>query len=178
MTDFVSPPIARNIGGCQPFKYCPVQHVYLIPDAVAGEISEEVSFNGSHRWYTGWHRETTASYEEKQRDTPQGILYDVVYKFFYPGNTAAISILFDELARMEHVLLVTDNNLQQRVVGEKSKGLKFRHSFNTGAGPDQLRGYQCEFYGTYKKRAPVYVFVEEVTAENDYMEDYVDDYFV
>lgn len=176
--NFITPPVARNIGGCQPFKYCPVQFISNIPLPAESEIADEVVFAPTRQWYTGWHRPTTASYEERPRDTSAGMVYDVSYKFFYPGNSAAAQQLFDTISRMKHVLLIEDNNGQKRIVGVKANGMEFRATFNTGSGPDQVRGYQCEFFGTLKKRAPVYTYSPPVSTENDYMEDYVDDYFL
>ncbi len=160
--DFITPPIGPNVGGCQPFEFCPAHLVLSIPAAIDSVIEDEILFKGDHRWYEGWHRETTASYNERARESAAGTVYDVSYKFFYPGLSAPVINLMQRLIQMRHILQVKDNNGMLRVAGELENGLRFRYEFGTGEGPTGLRGHQCEFYGTYKTRAPEYTWIPPI----------------
>lgn len=139
------------MGSLSSVKFCPVDMISNIPDAVDGVISSSVTFAAGGQWFDLPPSYESASFTEDEPDNDQGVIYKQDVSLFYAGKNTAADLLLDELARKRHILKITDANGLVMLLGrheiDEIFGLTASIKFNSQNKVSGLRGTIISFSG-------------------------------
>lgn len=157
MTGF-SIPGEHNIGGGRIIYFRPKEDVASIPEAVSKLIEDDIEFEpGVTGFYEAYSSLDKLVFTEEEIPNDGGTSsYRYSITGFYPAAHPDFDDNFEEISQHRHVVLCEDNNGLQRLVGNTSKALRFRATWNTGERTGELRGYKYEWSGEFDERAPYY----------------------
>lgn len=141
------------------FFWIPKDNVTNIPDAELNKISSSIT--ATTDWYAGMIVLNTDDVQYSIEDTPQGTRYIYTLKGNIPRIAPEIEYLFHQKRNREFILLVEDFNGSTRLVGNTTKGVKFK--FETTRS-----GYTIEYTCTFTEPQPFFsgtITVDSVSIE-------------
>ncbi|OIN59797.1 hypothetical protein [Arsenicibacter rosenii] len=139
MNDLNFTPGSANTGGVFLLRFAPLDSITA--------IGTEVTFAAGARWLSCYGSEGSLSWEEQQKDTDNGPVWELSVQAFLPGDSAAIRARLAAMTTRRFVLECEDNEGLVRRAGAVGAGLTFSYSFSPGANPGERRGNRITFAG-------------------------------
>lgn len=152
---------ATNIAGNYLIRFVPVVGVSSLPlpaasGPTAGLITSGPTFQDNYRWFTAYGTDFTKSVDEKQTETDNGPVWDIVIELFLPGDAPDRRVQLAELVRHRFLVAVEDNTGLKRLFGTLEEPLLLTYSFQVAKNPGDRRGYTLTFAGQLSRIAPAY----------------------
>jgi hypothetical protein len=154
MNNFPEPNL-ENMGGYSRFNFIPNYQVESF-SPTANTINTALVLKSGAVWFIGAAVFKSLSLEEKTVATAAGDLYKYEFSGVYPGQSAPISELFDEMKAQPLVIDVEDNNGQRRLLGNTKNPCKFSFAFKSKETPSGRPEYTFSFTWESPKPAPFY----------------------
>lgn len=156
---------AENLGGIMHLRVCPVGGISTMPQAVGDTVYGDIVFNAGYSWALWQVKSNDAGLRDRVKDSEEGLYSSYSLPFFVPGDKAGWKKLFEQMHDDAFVILVSDHNNNQLIVGSLDAPVRFKSEFDTGNSISGLRGYTCEFYSD--GGAPVYAYAGNIAAPVD-----------
>jgi hypothetical protein len=144
----------ESMGGCESFRFIPVNHTQSIANAVNSVINSEPVPNSGKNILTGLAVMDTLSFSETQEESGAGTFYKTIIKGFVPKLSASYISLFSQIKQSRHIVIIKDNNGCQRVCGNIQNGMKFNFDQDTKDAPSGSNGIVFKFYGEFTEPSP------------------------
>lgn len=147
----------QNTGGNKVIYFAPIQDLATIPLASGREISSPITFKEGKGWLKCACGDESRGYSEPQQLSEHGALYKISVSGFVRADSPNLRVNLDLMTYLRFIVLVRDNNDQQRLAGNFFEQMDFTFSYNGGARVAELRGYQISFLGDFVLPAPFYL---------------------
>lgn len=147
-----------NIPGITKVEYVPVQWVETWPEFIDDNntITIPIVLIPGKDWLLASFSAKSAVYNENQSSKKHSDSYKVSLDAIFATDNAGASELFDEMAKYQYILKITDRNGLVRVVGNPKTLLSFTSNLTTGKQPGDTKGYKYSFEGLLFHRSPFY----------------------
>ncbi|MFD2961325.1 MULTISPECIES: hypothetical protein [Olivibacter] len=155
ITNFPTNP-KMNLAGLSTFLFIPRYQVKTVPDIDLKIINTPIELKSGYEWLKGYSTLETLQFTEKGNSDDPGTSCEPSLKGFMPGDLPEITLLFEEMEQLRHVIITKDMMGKLRIVG-LHEPLEFTSSFNSGQNVGDSRGYSFEFFGESLKKAPYYM---------------------
>lgn len=145
----------ESMGGCESFRFIPVNHTQSLADAVNSVTASLPVAKTGKSILTGLAVMDTLSFSEGQEETNAGPFFKTLIKGFVPKLSVAYIALFNELKQGRHIVIIKDNNGLERICGTITHGLKFTFDQDTKDAPSGANGISFKFYGDFTEPSPI-----------------------
>lgn len=140
-----------NLGGCKSFKFAPESYISSIGIATNLNITT-ITFESGYDWLTGYATFESLKFEEKQKNSRNGVQYDIIISGFIPKDNSTDLVNLNEMKSKKFIVVVEDNNNNERI----AYWCKFTFDRATQSKVDQRNGYSFSFYTSMNNPAPFY----------------------
>lgn len=137
---------ADNIGGVIQLQVARAADVISVPDAVAGLIIGDISFQPGTGFVSWECRLESANMRSRSNASREGSVKSNSLPFIIPKDTQAVKAQLDQAEDDEFILLYRDSNGSQVLYGTPEAPLRFRYDHLSGGSFDSLNAYEAEFY--------------------------------
>lgn len=144
-----------NMGGLAIFYFIPFENVEDIPEHSNYVIDQDIDIASGTSWNKGLAEINSLKFQEKYKETSQGVHCEKKLEGFLPGDSSTIIDLFEEMNNKFFILRATDADGNEKVVGTIEEPLKFTASFATGTFNGK-KGHHYSFSGVGKEKSPIY----------------------
>jgi len=157
MKNFETIEMHETMGGNIGFQFSPHHLIASIPQAVDGVVTSQIAMVGSAQFYDGYSSPGTLTYSEVSEATRSGMVFKVSVKGFYPKASPSMVMLFQEMCRQKHVLIVSGILGEKTIFGNKNEPLSFVFANSSKNVPGEGSGYEFSFEGVTTSAAPAYL---------------------
>jgi len=152
---------APNLGSLQKIEYVPTTYIYK---ASIEPIIDPATYNWQQqiRFLRGGWMELPVlhekrRWEEKGNRTKQGPTYDQLINGVVPNLRPAASGIFDQMAHLRFILIITDKNGQKWLLGSLEHPFQFRVVGTTGDKLGAANNYAIRFFSKTPYKMTGYV---------------------
>lgn len=145
----------ENIGGLKAFSFVPIDLVTFMPDQQNLSYLD-IGLKPEARWYRGKVAYKSLNHLDRLVSSPHGDYYSNEVQLFYPGTSAELELLMDEMCNRRFLLRTTDYQGNQRVIGTLNDPLSFTREFRS-AEIGGRKGYMMTFSNRQLRQNSFYV---------------------
>ncbi|PXX96897.1 hypothetical protein DF185_19855 [Marinifilum breve] len=149
-------------GGIWKFWFAPEKEVSNISDVING-IVNSVSLLEGCSWSEIEFAQESAKLQIKEKDTADGVVYNIDFTVFIPGDSLAFTTLLAKMDQHKFVLIVKDHRARMRLLGV-DVALTYTNSFNSGEKVEDRKGYVLKFSAQLPENPP-YLFSQDLVDE-------------
>ena len=147
----------ENMGGmADEFQFAPIDSIIAIATANECVVSSPVVFLSGNNFFTGLAMRDTLEFDEKQTSGGSGDIFSTGISGMVPQMTAEYLALFSQMVKKRFIIVVTDNNGNKRICGNKLAGMKFQFDQNSSTTPAGIAGYKFSFTLLYHQASAFY----------------------
>ena len=157
MKNFEPIEMSESMGGNLGFQFSPHHLIAAIPQAVEGIVTSEITMVSGAVFLDGYSSPGTLSYSETVEETRAGLTLKISVKGFYPKASAAMVMLFYEMTRQKHVLIVSGFSGEKIIFGNKKEPVSFVFVNSSKNVPGERSGYEFIFEGVVTSASPSYM---------------------
>ncbi len=159
-------PITPDVGGTKDFSFIETDLVPQIPLPISNEITANLTLAPGATVKAGYASPFSYQFDLKPDQEPFPNYYNFVLSGFYPEISKNILSLFESMKQKSFIVIATDNNKKQRLVGNELTPLFFNYVEVNGLNVPNKKGLQYQFFGALLKPPPFFKPVSPLTAQH------------
>jgi hypothetical protein len=144
-------PLLRGLGGVVEMQFIPQMAIASMGIPSGLSFTGPLTLKDGQRWFKLEFMDETAYYEENQRITPHGPLYDISIGGFYPKDDLATMELLERMTGFYFLVRAKDFNDRWRIVGNLTEKLEFTKREYSSKALTSRVGYLLEFTGSFRR---------------------------
>jgi len=143
-----------NIGGFNRVRFIDINNIIKINDAInhSIDINDIIIFSNEffpNDWNVFYGSTDTIQLEITTIETGAGKHYEISLRLRYPKDQASITNIFLDMANHAYLILVTNNQGETRLLGDKSSPMRMNFQILSPKDISGYNGYQVEFFGKF-----------------------------
>ena len=144
-----------NIGGLKTIQYIPVSWISNFPDFVNDqyEITDAITLIPGKQILTAKVLLNSLEFNEDQDDSKQGRAYTQEVNGIIPNWTPLLAQQFNLMKDHRFIIIVSDKEDQERIIGTPLYPLRFSSSLKTGKTASNLKHTSIQFIGQRPDKA-------------------------
>lgn len=148
----------QNIAGISSIQYVPVEWILTFPEFINtnNTITEQVALIVGKSWLSMFPVIETIDFRERQRDSSQAAFFTQSLKMDIAKDTNVKDYQFDIMRRHRFILIYTNRNGEQKLLGTPEYPFKFNSTLQSGRKPGDFSGHKIEFESQNPNKAPFY----------------------
>jgi len=149
-------PTNPNLGGIKAFSFIEIGLVSSFPIPVSFQLTNYPTLIQGASFKTGLAAPFSYRFDLKPNKEDNPAYYFFNLSGFYPEISRNILSLFEEMEQEEFLLIATDNNNLNRIVGTELTPLFFKYTEIHGLNLPNKQGLEFTFHGTLLKPPPFF----------------------
>lgn len=135
-----------NLGGIIKIQVASVDDIVSISPAINGRIYDNIVFKAGRGFYTFIVTDGTPEVNANDKESDEGRFKENSLQFSVPKDREIHFNMFNEMQKSRFVVLYTDKNGKQKLLGNLNSPMQFKYDYRSGAASADFNNYQCEFF--------------------------------